>query len=157
MSYEYPAEVLAEVNVPRLRFGIAALRSGLYRKGLRRLHKEMADGTHQWCCLGVLSDIAAKYDPAISRVMHEGLIDNEFRFELFGGDSSYLCPAVSEFFGLPRHPILDPGTSSAILAAGWNDEGRGYGIPPEEDFTAIAEGFERLADAAQEYQEQKET
>jgi hypothetical protein len=156
MSYEYSAEMLAKVNVPRLRFGIAALRSGLYPKGLRRLHKELPDGTHQWCCLGVLSDIAAKYDPAIRRVMREGM-DDEFRFEQFDADGSYLCPAVSGFFGLPRNPVLDPGTSAAIPAGAWND-GLGYGNSPEEDFTAIAEGFERLANAAQEYQdEQKET
>lgn len=154
MSYEYPAEVLAEVNVPRLRFGIAALRSGLYPKGLRRLHKEMADGTHQWCCLGVLSDIAAKYDPAISRTM---VWFDTWQAEQFDADGSYLCPAVSGFFGLPRNPVLDPGTSDAISAASWNDDGLGYGNSPEEDFTAIAGGFERLANAAQEYQEQEET
>lgn len=152
MSYQYPPDVLARVNVPRLRLGIAALRSGLYAKGIRRLHKEMPDGTHQWCCLGVLSDIAANYNPAISRRVLDA---DDFNTEQFDGDGSYMCPAVSEFFGLPRNPVLDPGDFPALQAAFWNDEGLDYDSPPEEDFMAIAGGFQRLADAAEEYQKGK--
>lgn len=128
--------VISGVNIPRLRLGIAALRSGLYVQATGCLHRVTADGTAKpgWCCLGVLTDIAIK----IGGVQLERIIRDSREF--FSGENVFLHPAVVDFYGLPgSNPILCfPGklsnSASSVNDVGW-------------DMNCTTVSFDEIADA----------
>lgn len=157
---------LLDINVPRLRLGIAALRSGLYRKGTGYLHR-LDDGKDRWCCLGVFTDVAIRLGGLdLSReIIPAGGGDPVY--ERFGGvGTQNLVIIVSEWlgFGSDTDPLIPLAAedrerkgADAIYATSMNDWGIGESIPstptpsptPSPDFTDVADAFERLADQAE--------
>lgn len=148
---------LLEINVPRLRLGIAALRSGLYRKGTGYLHRTAED---TWCCLGVFTDVAIKLGGLdLSReIIPAGNYDPEF--ERFGGiDTQNLVIAVAEWlgFGYVTDPDLPLSPEDAeqkrrqdtLYATTMNDHGLFFETGVSPDFSDVADAFERLADQAE--------
>jgi hypothetical protein len=147
---------LLEINVPRLRLGIAALRSRLYRKGTGYLHRTAED---TWCCLGVFTDVAIKLGGLdLSReIIPAGHLDPEH--ERFGGiDTQNLVLAVAEWLGFGYQ--MDPGVplspedaeqkgQDTLYATTMNDHGLVYAAGASPDFSDVADAFERLADQAE--------
>lgn len=98
---------------------VTALRSGDYRQGSNVLHRKV-DGEHQYCCLGVLCDIALKAgvdlrhnptaDCQCTTCQQEGV-------RMYDGYDDFLPPKVATWAGLesinPRttESIADPGSS----------------------------------------------
>src|SRR5712664_1388445 len=80
---------------------VAALRSGLYEKGRRKLHRvEEVDGTekHTWCCLGVGSDVALRFGlEGVERRMSPWT-----QSEMFNGNDSYMCREVMDWYGFEK-------------------------------------------------------
>jgi hypothetical protein len=152
---------LLQVNVPRLRLGIAALRSGLYKKGIGFLHRT-ADDT--WCCLGVFTDVAIKLGGlGLSREIIPAR-DYNPEYEQFGGiDTQNLVLAVAEWlgFGSDTDPSIPLSAEDAermaqdeTYATSMNDWGISLSHNPFPDFTDVADAFERLADQAEAAQKE---
>jgi len=122
----------------RLRGGIAELRSGRFRQGLGKLHRIREDGTEEWCCLGVLSDYAARNGCPVGR---EILEDGPGNYERFGSqEDEYLSDEVQQWYGFSySDPYLNTASDTNLRASFWNDRGAVGG----GDFNAIADGFER--------------
>ena len=140
------------INTERLEIALAEMiavnpdGTPVYPKGRGFLHCVRIDGKHMWCCLGVLSDVAVRHGwvPESFRRM-TSTIDYAGNVESFDGETKLLPASVQHAYGLPSdNPALVTSEGVHVLAATWNDAGtRGSvgNIAPEEDFTAIAEGF----------------
>lgn len=99
----------SRINIPRLRLGIAALRSGLYSQCKGRLHQISEHGDNEgWCCLGVLTDVAVKLGGIqLARVTIPDRNYPGYLQEEFGMEHSFLPPQVMQFYGLPYgNPLL---------------------------------------------------
>ena len=129
------------VNKERVALGIAALRSGQYKRGAGKLHQVIGDGTSYWCCLGVFTDVAISHGLEVSRAMTHD------RSEQFGDqENEYFCEEAREWFGFEdADPLLrgDQENDAGVEASDWNDIGGPYEHEPREDFTDIADAFER--------------
>lgn len=135
-----------EVNRERVRLLVDDLRTTREKKGTGFLHAVSNTGESTWCCLGRASHLAAVAGLEISRVMIDD--GNGFSHEQFGElADEVLCGRVMEWygFGYPVPELVTPA-GKKIRASVWNDHGpRGSerDSHPEDDFTAIADGFER--------------
>lgn len=138
---------MPEINVELMRLGIAGLRSGRFKKGVGALHRIIGgpepgpDDTY--CCIGVLSVIAAENGCPV----HREIVENSFSGggrEQFGGQyNEFFSQEVMNCYGLDSiDPELITARGTRVTASNWNDQGDGE-RPPEEDFNAIADGFER--------------
>lgn len=88
---------------------LAALRSGEYKQGTGALKRE-AGGGYEYCCLGVLCQLAA--DHGITR--ETGSLEGYMRF---GGNVSYLPEKVSAWAGVEsrgRLPRIVEGSPRLI-------------------------------------------
>lgn len=119
---------------------ITALRSGEYAQGRGRLERTPVTENQpsQFCCLGVLCDLAVKAGIATRTVAHgmgtfQGGSD-EFR------SNNYLPPSVQQWAGLnsqnPRVEIVEGEFSRPISLADANDD-------LNYDFNQIADLVER--------------
>jgi hypothetical protein len=138
-------------NKERVALGIAALRSRnedgtpVYPKGRMVLHRITPEGD-KWCCLGVLSKIAVENGcpvaHSIIKASDYSLFANQ-DIEVFGEDDQFLAPEIQHWYGFDsNNPLLEtPGGPNR--ATHWNDHGRDMNSEPEEDFTTIADAFER--------------
>lgn len=93
---------------------LTALRSGEYEQGQERLHRNYGDGRNEYCCLGVLCELAVK----------EGVTTRTHRGEGYGygknADTTHLPDEVLKWSGIPGNGLL----SSYINA---NDSGMDFG------------------------------
>jgi hypothetical protein len=154
---------LLDINVPRLRLGIAALRSGLYPKGAGYLHLTH-NGKDGWCCLGVLTDVAIRLGgldlPRETLPAGEGGCEaGEGGCELFGDPredyrDQDLPDKTADWYGLPRQDVELPlGESDSgrtwQYATAMNDVGLPGAGGSSLDFSDVADAFARLADQAE--------
>ena len=99
---------------------VAALRSGNYKQGLGRLKVRRAHQKTEYCCLGVLCEIAVEdgvVEPA-NTLLPEGV----YRF---AGNGHTLPQKVAEWAGLKSHNPSVIGESGKITnLAGLNDEAK---------------------------------
>jgi len=135
-----------EVNTARVRLLVDDLRTTREKKGTGFLHAVSNTGESTWCCLGRASHLAAVAGLEISRVMIDD--GNGFSHEQFGElAEELLCERVMEWYGFSfSDPALLTSAGRNIRASSWNDHGpRGSDgdSHPEDDFTSIADGFER--------------
>lgn len=72
---------------------LQALRSGKYEQGQGYLHTNKG-GEHQYCCLGVLCEIAVELDPTLLPVWRD------VREVSYGGQTQFLPITISEWAGL---------------------------------------------------------
>lgn len=120
---------------------VQALRSGEYKQGTGVLHAERADGTHEFCCLGVACDLAVK-DGVEMSIEREVDIERGGHTIFYDTDGGVLPRAVSNWLGLSdKHLAGNPNLPSEDLQSLsiLNDQ-RGYG------FEEIAYAIERDAD-----------
>ena len=125
------------VNKGRVRLLVAAPQSGLYEKGVGRLHKTAApDQEEGWCCLGVASDVAAKFGLELDRK------PAPYDCESFDGEASYLPRSVMEWYGFEsNNPVLRT-PDREISASTVNDTGyQVVGGHREASFKDIARFF----------------
>jgi len=137
---------MPEINVELLRLGIAALRSGKFKKGAGRLHKIVGDEPgpdDEYCCLGVLSAVAAENGCPVTREIVA--VAESYLREVFGSrGAEYLSVEVMACYGFDTvNPILLTPDGRRVSASAWNDRGYDYNLPLEEDFGPIADAFER--------------
>lgn len=108
---------------------VAALRSGEYVQGKSTLHSVDENGNAQFCCLGVLCDLAVKAGGVVEEVDtpeegREGVV-------YYDGDQSFPPPSVVVWAGIPDqygrvpgslgderalYQLNDAGTSFAVIA-----------------------------------------
>jgi hypothetical protein len=74
----------------------AALRSGDYPQGLKTLRQVRDGGEYEYCCLGVLCELARA-----EGVVIELTYDEDEGTWSYDGQSAYLPPRVAEWAGLP--------------------------------------------------------
>ena len=89
---------------------LAALRSGDYTQGTGRLHTRYADDstTDEFCCLGVLCDLAVKDGVVIDVVVNEPHSYSVGTFVSYDSQSSLLPPAVQGWAGLSSEdPVVE--------------------------------------------------
>lgn len=84
---------------------VAALRSGEYQQGKRYLRRQWNNEEPQYCCLGVLCDLAAKAGVVTKSVKPLGL---SLKATYYGAenkdDAKVPIRAIADWAGL-RHPI----------------------------------------------------
>lgn len=107
---------------------VEALRSGLYKQGVGQLHNTQ---TNQWCCLGVLCDLATTEGVVSERLgAKDGLffpIDNPDQ-----GSDALLPQAVQDWAGLkvssPYFGTEDPfeAAHNKTYLSGMNDGGASF-------------------------------
>jgi hypothetical protein len=132
-----------EPNKGALRKWVAALRSGGYEQGRRRLHNlDRSDSNnekHTYCCLGVACEVFNKENPeeamATSVVQVAG--DDYFGVS-YSGKASVLPARVARWLGV--FPDLNPSIDGHSLST-WNDGDTNDATP--RDFEAIADMIER--------------
>jgi hypothetical protein len=113
------------INEELMRLGIAALRSGRFKKGIGFLHTVAGtepgpDDRH--CCLGVLSIIAKENGcPVASTITGTGMS----RREMFGNQNfEFLSDEVMRCYGFEsNNPMLVTPQGVTINATYWNDSG----------------------------------
>lgn len=119
---------------------VAALRSGDYTQGKSVLHRKV-EGRDQFCCLGVLCDLAAKAGVVASantrpRCECESCQGNVI--QVYDGHDDFLPPVVYQWAGLPNgNPstsveLDDPDVPSTLSYL--NDNGKTF-----EEIAAIIE------------------
>ena len=81
---------------------VKALRSGKYKKGTGRLAKESANGEIEYCCLGVLCEVAREldFDLTLRRV---GNPSGDFDIS-YDGATGILPGSVANWAELPNEP-----------------------------------------------------
>jgi hypothetical protein len=108
---------------------VAALRSGEYQQGLHALKEETSDGTINYCCLGVLCEIAK--GAGIVQEFAREYGGYAFGSTQCGTSMGYLPEIVTLWSGLPdKNPAIN-----GISLASYNDQG--------STFTEIADLIER--------------
>lgn len=144
-------------NVPnkgRIGLLVAALRSGEYEQGTKRLHTITYEGTregdpakHQYCCLGVACDVARRFglDLTVKEIAaYEN--DDSIRGGTFEGCSMWLPQKVVEWYGFADYnPVLQDPEGKRAVASGLNDGGwqDSEDQHHDADFSVIADGFEK--------------
>lgn len=101
---------------------LTALRSGEYQQGTGRLHSR-AEGGDQYCCLGVLCDVAVRngLDVKVGECAFGSGV-------MYDGASSWLPGSVSNWAGLTSgNPMV-----TGFTLADWNDR-------QAKDFAFIAD------------------
>lgn len=101
---------------------VAALRSGDYKQGTGALRTTEDDGD-QYCCLGVLCELAVKH-----QVIPAAELDGNLWTYGQGDDTSeaYLPDAVQQWAGVERRGVLElPGVRFVSLADE-NDRGKRF-------------------------------
>jgi hypothetical protein len=83
----------------------AALRSGDYPQGLEALRQVRDGGEYEYCCLGVLCELARAEGVEIALEY-----DEDEGVWSYDGESAYLPPAVAEWAGLPVSEQIDTDT-----------------------------------------------
>jgi hypothetical protein len=113
---------VTEVNKERVQLLVDALKSGLYEKGIGKLHILPTDARPEgWCCLGVASDVAAKNGLEITR---ENSRMGGINCESFDGEMGYMPALVRKWYGfLAGNPSLKLPDGSSDSAASVNDCG----------------------------------
>lgn len=115
---------------------IKALRSGEYKQGIGQLHYRTKNGSSQFCCLGVLCDLAKQAGIVQEFGSSEDTTGVSVSYEIGAAPSgwrktTYLPQAVVTWAGLPcKNPEV-----GAVSLAGRNDDG--------ETFEEIANAIER--------------
>lgn len=124
------------VNKGRVRLLVAALQSGLYEKSVGRLHRlESENKKEGWCCLGVASDVAAKFGLDLHREI-EGDYGSGSR-ETFDGKHDYMPSSVREWYGFDSaNPDLRTPDGKLVSAATLNDSG--YVPEGEDDYKEVS-------------------
>lgn len=114
---------------------LARLRDGSRQQGEGRLEKIRGDGTSEFCCLGVLCELAVE-DGVITRTVTE---DEDVPLVRYDGEEHYPSAKVREWAGLEdarsSRVSGDVKTREAVDLARANDEGK--------DFADIARYIER--------------
>lgn len=85
-----------KVNLPVVIAWVAALRSGNYRQGIHHLNRN-----GQFCCLGVLCELAMEELPELERTVHD---DGEVDYD---GAAQVLPTRVAEWLGFPINDSRD--------------------------------------------------
>lgn len=141
------------VNKGRVGLLVAALESGEYEQGKMALHIKDSEGKDTWCCLGVGADVARRFGLDLTSEF-EPLFGGDIsaRREIIGGNPSYMCAQVADWFGFDsENPALKTPEGETASAAEWNDgnvltgnfdgDGKAESIP--STFADIAAGFRR--------------
>lgn len=126
-------------NKERIRLFVDALRSGSYRQGNHILGFPANDGTEEFCCLGVATEVARAQGCQLTR--ENGIANGRSAFIYTDPQAQepedsttrgvYLHPKVQEFYGFDTYnPSLNAGH-----AANLNDVNHW-------DFNQIAQAFE---------------
>lgn len=105
---------------------VAALRSGDYTQGRDRLVTINPDGSKEYCCLGVLCDLAVKSGLGIrveDREMHYG---NLHALSYADGQLYGLPVEVEEWAGMPGDGTLVELDGMDHDVAGLNDSGHSF-------------------------------
>lgn len=117
---------------------VAALRSGDYAQGKGRLHRKIDGVTEEFCCLGVLCDLAAKAGLGEWRTSeHDG--DGQVQDFVWGEDTddSVLPGHVVRWAGLRGgSPVVETEEGILLTLTVLNDN-------QEWDFNRIADAIER--------------
>lgn len=87
-----------KVNLPAVIAWVAALRSGHYRQGIHSLNRN-----GQFCCLGVLCELAMEELPELERTVHE-----ETGVVTYDGSTQVLPVRVAEWLGFLINDSRDP-------------------------------------------------
>ena len=99
---------------------IAALNSGDYEQGVGSLSKD-----NQYCCLGVLCDLAAKDGVITATNKHSGVTFSTYTS--FDGDDKYLPVSVQRWAGISSHnPTVYKDTM--ITLANLNDQSYDFNV-----------------------------
>lgn len=134
---------LKTCNTENMRKFVAALRSGDYTQGRKRLESIGENGVASQCCLGVACRVAIAngVEVAVTTFGNFETLDT-----LFDGNTSYMSTKVSQWLGLDENDYSDVGWTgnpelltedgTAHSATELNDV-RGY------TFAQIADCFER--------------
>lgn len=115
---------------------VEALRSGEYKQGYRTLARLTDDDSgKEYCCLGVLCELAVKEGIITKRVLQDDSIVT------YGSDSSYLPAKVWRWAGLdsndnPKNPEVNTQDINERYLGNINDS-------EEVDFNGIADIIER--------------
>jgi hypothetical protein len=95
---------------------VAALRSGDYEQGMSRLVTVRGDGTFDYCCLGVLCDLAVKADVPLT-VLDEGISRS---YDNYNG---LLPQAVRDWAGFTEDSAIDTGEGEFRVHVGISEAG----------------------------------
>lgn len=103
---------------------LSALRGGEYHQGKNLLHKSFPEDHRpdEFCCLGVLCDLAVKNGVILSQDVHilQGRVE-EYSYIEYQGSSSFLPDAVQKWSGVwSDNGSFDDGTDSLVRL---NDDG----------------------------------
>lgn len=123
---------------------VAALRSGEYQQTTGVLAKETSDGSLEYCCLGVLCDLAVKAGKPISVDTHYSTSEQS-DVQTYDGSMTVPPIYVQEWANLPDGNPTVPWSSngrSGVMLAELND-GADYGLPRHT--------FEQIADIIEEH------
>ena len=93
---------------------VAALRSGGYKQGMGALN----DGQGNFCCLGVLCDLAIKEGIQMEVTLDASGVTDVLHYD---GYSGTLPPAVQHWANLPNRPSVREGSLAAL-----NDSGMSF-------------------------------
>lgn len=109
---------------------LEALRSGLYKQGKSLLKCENTQGELEYCCLGVLSDIAVKH--GVVSVSRDVILNQDgSRGYTFGDNSrAALPPEVAEWSGVDGvfGDLSFPYDGVYSDLAGMNDAGKPFDL-----------------------------
>lgn len=81
---------------------LEALRSGEYEQGVGRLMKFDPDGNTNYCCLGVLCDIAVQ-----NNVTSAPDYSDEDGCMVFDREMDFLPPSIADWAGIDQDPEVD--------------------------------------------------
>jgi hypothetical protein len=105
---------------------VGALRSGLYEKGTGKLCRVVLASSGEkrsWCCLGVGSDVAARFGLDLNVETGKPWFGDD-TVTLFNGNGDYLTQAVQEWYGFEdSNPWLLLPDGRRVRASELNDEG----------------------------------
>lgn len=105
---------------------VTELRSGDYEQSRMRLRRRNDQGTDEFCCLGVLCEIAVKHQVIAPAVLNE--FGNDYTY--FDGDerhSAYLPDSVVAWAELPNtDPKVQLPTGGRESLVHMNDEGQSF-------------------------------
>jgi hypothetical protein len=103
---------------------IAELRDGEHEQGRGRLRRETKQGTTQYCCLGILCEIAVRegvIEPPVRHVNDDGTC---YEYDL---DTDTLPQSVVQWAGLSdSNPVIDLGNLNPETLGGLNDNGSSF-------------------------------
>ena len=92
----------------------AALRSGKYKQGRRYLH-QITNGEHEYCCLGVLCDVANKRHPGLLRY------DDENGWFSYDSQGAILPAKLAELMGISAWGTYTDCNGRVVSLTAMND------------------------------------